>query len=81
MGKEHHRFFIEDGWSKEQMQEYMFPRLTAPTSAVQDRYVNIQHPENVLIVAAGGAGMAETWILCPHLAWAVTKPVERVTSQ
>ena len=25
MGKEHHRFFIEEGWSKEQMQEYLWP--------------------------------------------------------
>ena len=25
MGKEHQRFFIEEGWSKEQMQEYMWP--------------------------------------------------------
>jgi hypothetical protein len=80
MGKEHQRFFLEERWSKEQMQEYMFPRLSAPTSGAQDRHVNIQHPENVLIVAAGGAGMAETWILCPHLAWAITKPVERATS-
>jgi hypothetical protein len=80
MGKEHQRFFLEEHWSKEQMQDYMFPRLTAPTSAAQDRYVNIQHPENVLLVAAGGAGMAETWILCPHLAWAITKPVERAAT-
>ena len=76
MGKEHHRFFIEDDWSKEQMQDYMWPRLTAPTAGAHDRHVNMGHPENVLIVAAGGAGMAETWILFPHLAWAITKPVE-----
>jgi hypothetical protein len=75
MGKEHQRFFLEDGWSKEQMQAYMWPRLTEPTKAAHDRWTNIGHAENILIVAAGGAGMAETWILSPHLARAITRPV------
>jgi hypothetical protein len=79
MGKEHQRFFFDAGWSKQQMQEYLWPRLTAPTAGPRDRHVNLGHPENILIVAAGGAGMAETWILFPHLAWAITRPVERVT--
>jgi hypothetical protein len=26
-------------------------------------------------VAAGGPGMAESWIVFPHLAWAITEPV------
>jgi len=79
MGKEHQRFFFDAGWSKARMQEYLFPRLTAETAGVHDLSYNLGHPENLLIVAAGGAGMAETWILAPHLAWAVTRPVERVT--
>ena len=32
-------------------------------------------PEGILLVAAGGPGMSETWILFPHLAWAITEPV------
>jgi hypothetical protein len=32
-----------------------------------------------MIVAAGGDGMGETWILLPHLAWAITEPVVRPT--
>jgi hypothetical protein len=27
-------------------------------------------------VAAGGAGMGETWIFVPHLAWAITRRIE-----
>lgn len=79
MGREHQRFFFDAGWSKERMQEYLWPRLTAETGGARDRRYNLGHPENILIVAAGGAGMAETWILFPHLAWAVTRPIERVT--
>lgn len=79
MGREHQRFFFEAGWSKERMQEYLWPRLTADTTGFHDRRVNLGHPEKILVVAAGGAGMAETWILMPHLAWAITRPVERST--
>ncbi len=76
MGKEHQRFFVEAGWTKERMQEYLWPRLTAPTAGPRDRWTNLGAPANILVVAAGGAGMAETWILFPHLARAVTRPVE-----
>ena len=79
MGREHQRFFFDAGWSKAQMQDYLWSRLTAPTAGVHDRWVNLGRAENILIVAAGGAGMAETWILFPHLAWAITEPVERVS--
>jgi hypothetical protein len=77
MGKEHHRFFIEAGWSKGQVQQWLWPRLTEPTRAAHDRQLNLGHPEGILLVAAGGAGMNETWILLPHLAWAMTCAVER----
>jgi len=30
----------------------------------------------ILIVAAGGQGTATSWMLHPHLAWAITKPIE-----
>ena len=29
----------------------------------------------VLFIAAGGPGMAQTWAVLPHLAWAITEPV------
>jgi len=75
VGPEHQRYFIEAGWSKEQMQEYLWPRLNAPATGPTDRLVNIGRPDGIIIVAAGGAGMGETWLLMPHLAWAITEPV------
>jgi hypothetical protein len=75
MGREHQRLFLEAGWSKEDLQGHLHARLTAPATGPRDRFVNVGRPENVLVVPAGGAGMAETWILFPHLAWAVTRPV------
>jgi hypothetical protein len=76
VGPEHQRYFIEAGWSKEQMQEYLWPRLNAPATGPTDRLVNIGRPDGILIVAAGGPGMGETWLLMPHLAWAITEPIQ-----
>ncbi|HEX7096865.1 MAG TPA: hypothetical protein VF183_13345 [Acidimicrobiales bacterium] len=76
VGPEHQRYFIEAGWSKAQMQEYLWPRLIEPTRGPTDRHVNMGHPENILIVAAGGPGMGETWLLMPHLALAITEPIQ-----
>ena len=75
-GTEHHRYFIEEGWSKADMQAYLWPRLTAEATGPEDRRVNIGRPEGILVVAAGGPGMGETWILLPHLAWAITEPIQ-----
>ena len=75
MGKEHTRYFAEAGWSKQRMREYLFPKVTAPPQAGEVP-VKLGKPEGILIVCAGGPGMAETWILLPHLAWAITKPIE-----
>ena len=74
-GTEHQRYFIEDGWSKADMQAYLHPRLLAEATGPDDRRVNIGKPEGILIVAAGGPGMGETWVLLPHLAWAITEPI------
>ena len=49
---------------------YLFPRLRSG-----ERPVRIGKPEGILIVAAGGPGMSETWVLFPHLASAITEPV------
>lgn len=73
MGTEHMRYFAEAGWSKQQMREYLFPKLTA---LPKEGPMAIKKPECILFVAAGGPGMGETWILHPHLALAITKPIE-----
>ena len=41
-----------------------------------DGLVKLAKPEGILLVAAGGPGMAESWIIFPHLAWAITQAVE-----
>jgi hypothetical protein len=76
-GTEHHRYFIEEGWSKERMQAWLWPRLFEDTKDVNDRKVNVAKPEGILLVAAGGPGMGETWMFLPHLAHAITRPIER----
>ncbi|MCB0996232.1 MAG: hypothetical protein KDB21_14140 [Acidimicrobiales bacterium] len=75
MGPEHQRFFLEEGWSKEQLQQTLWPLLTAEATGPTDRKVNIGHPEGILVVQAGGPGMGETWILLPHLAHAITEAI------
>ena len=74
MGPEHRRFFVEAGWSKADVRTYPWDRLQAP-SGPDERPVKLGSPAGLLVVAAGGPGMAETWILFPHLAWAITEPV------
>jgi hypothetical protein len=75
-GTEHHRFFIEEDYSKERMQEYLWPKLYAETTGPTDRRVNVAKPEGILLVAAGGPGMGETWMLMPHLAHAIIREIE-----
>ncbi len=70
MGPEHRRYLVDAGWSKDDARAYLFPRLKAG-----ERPVRIGKPEGILIVAAGGPGMSETWVLFPHLATAITEPV------
>jgi hypothetical protein len=76
LGKEHHRYFIEGGWSKADLQNHLWSIIRQPTTGPTDRFCNIGKPEGILIVAAGGAGMAETWLLLPHLAHAITRPID-----
>jgi hypothetical protein len=80
VGLEHMRYFAEARWSKAQMREYLFPKLVAPP-AQGEAPVKLGRPDGILIVAAGGHGMAETWVLAPHLAWAITKPIEPARRQ
>jgi hypothetical protein len=74
MGPEHRRFLVDAGWSKADARGYLYPLVKAEQGAGEGR-VSLGRPEGILLVAAGGPGMSETWILFPHLAWAITEPV------
>ncbi|MCP4904870.1 MAG: hypothetical protein GY910_07805 [bacterium] len=74
VGPEHQRFFDEKGWSKNDVREYLFPRFSADPGPV-GRTVGVGKQEGILIAAAGGDGMAQTWVLLPHLGLAITEPV------
>jgi hypothetical protein len=74
IGPEHRRLLVDAGWSKADARAYLWERATDPTETGARR-VKIGRPEGLLLVAAGGAGMPETWLLLPHLALAITEPV------
>ena len=74
VGPEHRRFLVDAGWSKTDVRSYLWERATAATDRGPSP-VRIGKPEGLLVVAAGGPGMAETWLLLPHLALAITEPV------
>jgi hypothetical protein len=76
MGPEHRRYLVDAGWSKADARAYLWPQLTAPRQAGEGQ-VRLGSPEGLLLVGAGGPGMAETWVMFPHLAWAITEPVVR----
>lgn len=73
VGPEHQRYFLEAGWSKDDIRQYLWPRFQKPGPG--ERPVNLGSPEGMLLVAAGGPGMAETWFFFPHLAWAITEEI------
>jgi hypothetical protein len=90
VGPEHRHFLEGAGWSKADVQEYLFPRLSAPHTREAERQgtqgdfalggplessFDLSGPERVLLVAAGGAGSDLTWVLYPHIAAPVTYPV------
>lgn len=74
VGPEHRRYFDDAGWSKDDIRAYMHPRITADNDERPGKRVGIR-PDGLLLVAAGGAGMGEAWVLFPHLNWAVSKRV------
>jgi hypothetical protein len=68
VGLEHHRRLIDAGWTKEAVRERLFERMTMPTVGKYNSQVALAQPANVLVVAAGGPGIAESRIILPHLA-------------
>jgi len=86
-GPEHRDYLIAAGWSKQRIREYLFPGLTAPhefgpeagdlmgnvpIGGPRESNFNITKSEAILIVGAGGAGQAATWVIYPHLCAAVS---------
>jgi hypothetical protein len=65
---EHQRRLLDDGWTKEAVRERLFERLTRPTVGRYDVKVHLAEPSNILVVAAGGPGIAESRVIMPHLA-------------
>jgi hypothetical protein len=68
IGPEHQRRLVDAGWTKEAVSEYLWPKLTADTTGRLDKRLSLASPANVRIVAAGGPGIAQSWLLQPHLA-------------
>jgi hypothetical protein len=68
IGIEHHRRLIDDGWTKEAVRDTLFERMTKPTVRKYDSQVILAEPANVLVVAAGGPGIAQSQVIMPHLA-------------
>jgi hypothetical protein len=50
------------------MQNYLWPMMTADTVGKYDNKLHLADPTNIMIVAAGGPGIAQSWLLVPHLA-------------
>ena len=68
VGEEHQRRLVDGGWTKETMQEYLWPPMVAEDTSKTDKKLNLAAPGNILIVAAGGPGLAQSWLFQPHLA-------------
>jgi hypothetical protein len=68
LGPEHQRRLMDAGWTKESVRDDLFERMTRPTAGKHDNQVHLAAPENVLIVCAGGPGLAQSNLLMPHLA-------------
>ena len=74
IGFENRRVLTDAGWSKDDLRRYVWDRVHgAPAPGARE--VKLGKPEGLLMVAAGGPGMPETWIFLPHLGRAITMPV------
>jgi hypothetical protein len=67
LGPEHQRRLTDDGWTKETVRDALWERMTRPTAGKHDTQVNLASPENLLVVCAGGPGLAQSNLLMPHL--------------
>jgi hypothetical protein len=68
IGPEHQRRFLDDGLTKEAVRDSLWERMTQPTVRKYDSQVILASPDNMLVVAAGGPGIAQSQVIMPHLA-------------
>lgn len=64
IGWEHMELCRKAGWTKANIRDYLFPKLRAPTSGWEFRSP-ITSPDNILVVAAGGRAMMQSWFMVP----------------
>ena len=76
IGLEQQQRMVTAGWDKRQIQEFLWPRFTAPSTGRYDRQLDLAGPENILLVAAGGPGIAVSWLLLPHLSNPISQRID-----
>ncbi|MEE9286050.1 MAG: hypothetical protein V3V35_10040 [Dehalococcoidia bacterium] len=64
VGGEHMDMTAQAGWSKDDIRHYLFPKLRAPQSGYEVPSP-IASADKILIVAAGGRAMAQSWFMVP----------------
>ncbi|MBI3742755.1 MAG: hypothetical protein HY261_00505 [Chloroflexi bacterium] len=76
IGWEHMNLCLQAGWSKADIRNYLFPRLRAPGNGWEFRSP-IASPDNILVVAAGGPAVMQSWFMVPFPSHGpVTRAVE-----
>jgi hypothetical protein len=75
VGLEHQQRLVAAGWTKQDVQEFLWPLLAAASTGRHDLQVSLARPDNVLVVAAGGPGIAVSWVLLPHLSNPISQRV------
>jgi hypothetical protein len=76
IGLEQQQRLVGAGWDKRRIQEFLWAGFTASSTGRYDRKVDLAGPENVLLVAAGGPGIAASWLLMPHLSNPISQRIE-----
>jgi hypothetical protein len=64
VGGYHHDVFVEAGFDKADLRRALFERLSAGGSHL-DMAVPLENADRILVVRAGGAGMAQSWLMLP----------------
>jgi hypothetical protein len=64
IGWEHMDLCAKARWSKADVRNYLFPKLKAP-GAGYEFASPIASADNILVVAAGGRAIAQTWLMVP----------------
>jgi hypothetical protein len=74
VGEEQQRVFRDADWSRAQMRDYLWPRLTGAQGS--GTALALGEPLEMPIVAAGGPGMSWIWVLVAHTLAPVTLAIE-----